>query len=128
MRKKPSLLALAALGLAVLPQNANAVEIEKMGTCSMGSIWNAELELEFKVFDLSFDVDTRMAGEKWNVTLSQNGKRVATQLIEANKDFDDSSAEFDWDVIRPDRKGKDTFKFRAVNQMSGEVCKATLSA
>lgn len=128
MRKKPSLLIAGALSLAVLPVSAQAVEIERMGTCSAGSMWNAELELEYRVFDLSFDVDTRNSGEMWTLTLKQNGKRVATQTLEAMKDFDDSYAELDWDLIRPDRKGKDTFVFRAVNKTSGEVCRATLSA
>ena len=91
-------------------------------------MWNAELELEYRVFDLSFDVDSRNAGEQWKLTLNHNGKRVANQTVEAMKDFDDSYAELEWDLIRPDRKGKDTFTFRAVNQMTGEVCKATLSA
>lgn len=128
MRKKPSLLIAGALGLAVLPVSAQAVEIERMGACSAGSMWNAELELEYRVFDLSFDVDSRNAGEQWKLTLNHNGKRVANQTVEAMKDFDDSYAELEWDLIRPDRKGKDTFTFRAVNQMTGEVCKATLSA
>ncbi len=128
MRKKPSLLIAGALSLAVLPVSAQAVEIERMGTCSAGSMWNAELELEYRVFDLSFDVDTRNAGEMWTLSLKQNGKRVASQTLEAMKDFDDSYAELDWDLIRADRKGKDTFVFRAVNKTSGEVCRATLSA
>ena len=128
MRKKPSLVAIGALGLSVLPLSAQAVEVERMGNCSAGSIWNAELELEYRVFDLSFDVDTRNAGDQWALTLRQNGKKVASQTVQAMKDFDDSYAEFDWDVVRPDRKGKDTFIFRAVNQSSGEICRATLSA
>ena len=131
MLKKPSLLALGALGalgLAVLPHTAQAVEIEKMVTCSNGSMAVAELELEYRVFDLSFDIDTKNAGEQWKFTLAQNGKRVATQTFESIKDFDDSYAEVEWDLVRPDRNGRDTFNFRAVNQKSGEVCKATLRA
>lgn len=128
MRKKPSLIVLAALGLAVLPQTAHATEIEKMVTCSRGSMAVAELELEYRVFDLSFDIDTRNAGEQWKFTLAQNGKRVSTQVLDSMKDYDDSYAEVEWDLVRPDRSGRDTFKFRAVNQTTGEVCKATLRA
>lgn len=128
MRKRLSLIAFVALGLAVLPQSAHAVEMEKMVTCSSGSIAVADLELEYRVFDLSFDIDTKNPAEQWKFTLSQNGKRVATQTIESIKDYDDSYAEVEWDLIRPDRSGRDTFKFRAVNQTTGEVCKATLRA
>lgn len=128
MHKRPSLVALLVTSLLTLPLSAQAVEVERVGNCSSGSMWNAELELEYRVFDLSFDVDTRQAGEKWRLTLNQNGKRVASQTVESMKDFDDSYAEFEWDIVRPDRSGRDTFKFRAVNQTTGEVCKATLTA
>ena len=91
-------------------------------------MWQADLELEYKVFDLGFEIDTKNADEKWNFTLRQNGKRVFNESRTAIKDFDDSYAEVEWDLIRPDRKGSDSFSFRAVNQTSGEVCKATLKA
>lgn len=107
---------------------AAAVEVEQMGNCSASSRWSADLELEYKVFDLSFDVDTQIADQDWTFTLKQNGKKAFTQTLKSMKDFDDSYAEVEWDVIRPDRKGTDTFNFRAVNKATGEVCKATLKA
>lgn len=107
---------------------ANAVEVEQMGNCSASSRWSADMELEYKVFDLSFDVDTQVADQDWTFRLKQNGKKAFTQTLKSMKDFDDSYAEVEWDVIRPDRKGSDTFNFRAVNKVTGEVCKATLKA
>jgi hypothetical protein len=107
---------------------AAAIEVEQMGNCSASSRWSADMELEYKVFDLSFDVDTQVADQDWTFTLKQNGKKAFTQTLKSMKDFDDSYAEVEWDVIRPDRKGSDTFNFRAVNKVTGEVCKATLKA
>lgn len=121
-----ALMASASLILASTP--ATAIETEKTGKCSAGSIWQADLELEYKVFDLGFEIDTKNADENWNFTLRHNGKRVVSENRTTVKDFDDSYAEVEWDLIRPDRKGSDTFIFRAVNQTSGEVCKATLKA
>ena len=121
-----ALMASASLILASTP--ATAIETEKTGKCSAGSIWQADLELEYKVFDLGFEIDTKNADENWNFTLRHNGKRVVSENRTTVKDFDDSYAEVEWDLIRPDRKGSDTFTFRAVNQASGEVCKATLKA
>ena len=121
-----ALMASASLILASTP--ATAIETEKTGKCSAGSIWQADLELEYKVFDLGFEIDTKNADENWNFTLRHNGKRVVSDTSTTVKDFDDSYAEVEWDLIRPDRKGSDTFTFRAVNQTSGEVCKATLKA
>jgi hypothetical protein len=107
---------------------AAAIEVEQMGNCSASSRWSADMELEYRVFDLSFDVDTQVADQDWTFTLKQNGKKAFTQTLKSMKDFDDSYAEVEWDVIRPDRKGSDTFNFRAVNKVTGEVCKATLKA
>ena len=121
-----SAMALALGGIYLAP--ANAIEVERSGNCSAGSIWHADLELEYKVFDLSFEIDTRNTDGNWNFTLKQNGKRAYSDSRPAIKDFDDSYAEVEWDVIRPDRKGSDSFSFRAVNQTSGEVCKVTLKA
>jgi hypothetical protein len=128
MKKSLLIVPLASAALILASTPANAIETEKSGKCSAGSIWQADLELEYRVFDLGFEIDTKNADENWNFTLRQNGKRVVSENRPAVKDFDDSYAEVEWDLIRPDRKGSDTFTFRAVNQTSGEVCKATLKA
>jgi hypothetical protein len=123
-----ALLFLVPVALIVSSTSAIARETEKFGDCSAGSVWHADLELEYKVFDLGFEIDTKNSNESWKFSLSHNGKRVVSDSRSAIKDFDDSYAEVEWDVIRPDRKGLDTFAFRAVNQVSGEVCKVTLKA
>jgi hypothetical protein len=107
---------------------ANAIEVEQMGNCTKGSQWNADLELEYRVFDLSFDIDTREANQDWTLTLRHNGKKALSQTVQSMQDFDDSYSEVEWNIIRPDRRGADTFNFRAVNKVTGEVCKATLKA
>jgi hypothetical protein len=128
MRRSLLTALMASASLILASTTATAIETEKTGKCSAGSIWQADLELEYKVFDLGFEIDTKNADENWNFTLRHNGKRVVSENRTTVKDFDDSYAEVEWDLIRPDRKGGDTFTFRAVNQTSGEVCKATLKA
>lgn len=128
MKKKVLATAIASGALLISSAPANAVEIERSGSCSAGSIWQADLELEYRVFDLGFEIDTKNADETWTFTLKQNGKRVLNESRTASKEFDDSYAEVEWDVIRPDRKGNDSFNFRAVNKTSGEICKVTLRA
>ena len=128
MRRSLLTALMASASLILASTTATAIETEKTGKCSAGSIWQADLELEYKVFDLGFEIDTKNADENWNFTLRHNGKRVVSENRTTVKDFDDSYAEVEWDLIRPDRKGGDTFAFRAVNQTSGEVCKATLKA
>ena len=124
--KKTIVAAVVASMSFALP--ASAIEVEQMGNCTKGSQWNADLELEFRVFDLSFDIDTRDADQDWTLTLRHNGKKALTQTVQSMQDFDDSYAEVEWNMIRPDRRGTDTFNFRAVNKVNGEVCRATLKA
>ena len=128
MKKKAfgAMLLSSSIVLTISP--AHSVEIERTGNCSAGSLWQADLELEYNVFDLGFEIDTRNGGENWNFTLRHNDKRVISESRTSVKEFDDSYAEVEWDVIRPDRRGSDSFTFRAVNQSSGEVCRATLKA
>ncbi len=105
---------------------ASAREIERTGSCSAGSIYQADMELEYRVWDLSFDVETRIANQNWSFTLKQNGKSVYSNTRSTLSDFDDNYAEVEWDVIRPDRTSRDRFQFVAKNQATGEVCRVTL--
>lgn len=105
---------------------AQAREIERQGTCSQGSFWEASVELEYSVHDLDFDIDTRVANQTWTMTLTHNKKKVRTQARTAIKDYDDSYAEVEWDFIRRNQRGADTFTFRAVNDTTGEICRVTI--
>lgn len=111
---------------ALMISPSSAVEIERMGNCSSGSIWHADLELEFRVFDLGFEVDTKKANENWRFTMKHNGKSVYANTQQSFTDFEDSYAEVEWNLVRPDRKGQDKFRFRAVNQKTGETCAVTI--
>lgn len=125
--KKLGLIALVtAFAFGLINTPASAREIEQNGNCSAGSIFQADMELEYRVWDLSFDVETKTANQNWKFTLKQNGKSVYTNTRQAISDFDDNYAEVEWDVIRPDRSNKDRFQFVAKNATTGEVCRVTL--
>lgn len=126
MKKSIAGFALTGFLISWLAIPAAAREIVRTGNCSAGSIYEADMELEFQVWDLSFDVETRSANQNWRFTLKQNGKSVHTNTRSAVSDFDDNYAEVEWDVIRPDRSSRDRFQFVAKNQVTGEVCRVTL--
>lgn len=117
-------LALLTTSIAALP--AAAREIERSGKCSGDSYYSADMELEYRVWDFSFDIDTRAADQNWRFELKQNGRSVYTNTRSTIRDYDDSYAEVEWDLIRPDRSGRDRFQFVAKNQVTGEVCRVTL--
>lgn len=125
---KRFIVGLAATGFLIssLAVPASAREIARTGNCSAGSIYEADMELEYRVWDLSFDVETRTPKQNWSFTLKQNGKSVYSSTRSAVSDFDDNYAEVEWDVIRPDRSSRDRFQFVAKNQATGEVCRVTL--
>ena len=130
MKRKAKLLGAIAL-VATLPglliaAPAQATEIERSGNCSMGSIFSAEIELEYNVWDINFEVNTREAGDTWRLIVNQNGKRVSKQRVQSFQDWDDSYSEVEWSLIRPHRAGDDRFFMSAKNLSTGEICKITL--
>lgn len=126
MKKLLAVIFSAALVTGFIAAPAQAREIERQGTCSQGSFWEASVELEFRVHDLDFDIDTRVANQNWTMTLTHNKQRVRTQTRNAVKDYDDSYAEVEWDFLRRNQRGVDTFTFRAVNDTTGEICRVTI--
>lgn len=118
--------ALALAGGVFLAAPAQAMEIERAGNCSMGSVFNAEIEREYNVWDLSFEVNTRAADQTWRLLVKQNGQRVSNVRAQAVQDWDDSYSEVEWDLIRPDRSGTDRFFMGAKNLTTGEICRVTL--
>lgn len=62
--------------------------------------------------------------------LKHDGVRVYTNTRATRSDNDDDDgfpAKVEWQAIRPDRAGVDRLVMRAVNQQTGEVCRAVIS-
>lgn len=102
-------------------------DVKTRGTCSAGSTWEADIERDFNVYGMDFEVKTQTANEPWRLVVTQNGKRVLTNTRSTFQEIDDRYADVDWEVVRPDRKGvSDRFTLTATNTVTGEVCKTTL--
>lgn len=102
-------------------------DVETRGSCSAGSQWEADIERDFNVYGIDFEVTSTRADESWRLTVSQNGKRVYSNARTTFQDLDDRFADVDWEVLRPDRKGvADRFALAATNTVTGEVCRTTL--
>lgn len=117
----------ALVAVGVVGASPALADVETRGTCSAGSQWEADLEREFNVYALDFEVTTQKANESWRLTVTQNGKRVYSNARTTFQEMDDRYADVDWEVIRPDRKGvADRFVVTARNAVTGETCKTTL--
>lgn len=104
-----------------------AADIETRGTCSASSGWEADIEREFGVYGMDFEVKTQKENERWRLTVQQNGKKVYSNTRATTVDFNDRYADVDWEIVRPDRAGvSDRFVLTAKNLTTGETCTTTL--
>jgi hypothetical protein len=103
--------------------------VDDQGRCSATSTWDSSLDLERGRWDLEFEVKTAKAGQRWKLTVKQNGSQVYSQSRRAMMEPDDDTpqAEAKWNIRRADHTNmRETFVLRATNLATGEVCKATL--
>lgn len=115
------LMALTSLATVAMPVSA-ATEREKHGVCTGSSDWELELEREHGRIEVKVDLDTRRANRQWRVRIWHNGTKFTDVVRRTQRDGD-----LDIERMRNDRRGTDTFRFRAVDRVNGEVCTGSLS-
>ncbi len=118
--------ALAALTVGIAAAQAVATkgspQIRARGTCTGSSTSKLKLKGEDGRIEVEFEVDQNRNGVRWNVSIFQNGGRIAklTRVTHA------PSGSFDARVIASNKAGADAFRARAT-RTSGEVCTASAS-
>lgn len=116
---------LATIGLittstaSALPQPAE-IERETMGACSSGARWNLDLEKEYGVIDINFEIDATTPGEKWTIVVERNGSRVLRVSQVA-----DLEGEVDVDHLVRDRAGTNRISVSATSA-GGQTCRGSL--
>lgn len=117
----------AAGALLVAGAAPALADVERRGTCSATSTWEADAEREGRYFELDFEVNTQTPGEDWRLVVAQNGKRIYSDTRPATRDFDDRLADVDWSLAARNKSGvRDRFAMTATNQITGERCQVTL--
>jgi hypothetical protein len=112
-----------AVALAVAPVGAaKDGDIRVRGTCTKASTSKLKLSEEDGGIEVEFEVDQNRNGVRWNVTITQNGTRVA-RMARVTRG---PSGSFEARVVRPNTAGADRFTGRATSP-SGEVCTARAS-
>jgi hypothetical protein len=96
---------------------AASADTEKRGSCSSGARYDYEVEKDDGRFEVNFEVDSNRTNEQWRIQLWQDGKRYYSAVRTT-----DHEGEADAEQNRPNTRGKDHFKARAVSLSSGEVC------
>jgi len=115
--------ALATAGILASPASAapaREVERETMGSCSAGARWELNLEREYGVIDIDFEIDAATPGEKWTVSITKNGSTILNVSQTADRE-----GEIDVSRIVRDQAGTDRFSVTATSA-SGQTCRGSL--
>jgi hypothetical protein len=114
-------LALATLGAA--PAYAKDGRVEKRGSCSSASVWKLKVHPDSGGIETEFEVDSNRVGQKWNVTIADNGVRVfaGSRITTA------PSGSFTVARRIPNRSGIDHIVASAKNPATGETCVGRVS-
>jgi len=111
----------AALALTVagaVPASAKDGDVIKRGACSGSSDWKLKLSPEDGKTEVEYEVDSNVVGQTWRVRLFHNGNRIfaGSRVTQA------PSGSFTVRVLATNPAGTDSFKGRATNAATGEVC------
>lgn len=98
-----------------------SADTERRGSCG-GSAWfDYEVEKDDGRFEVNFEVNSNRQGQQWQLRLFHDGSRYYSGVH--TTDYE-GEVDIDWD--RPDTSGNDSFRARARNLSSGEVCSVTI--
>ena len=117
-----ALLALTVALVAVPAGMAKDGDIRVRGKCTKASTSKLKLSEEDGRIEVEFEVDQNRNGVRWNVVITQNGKRAA-RMSRVTKA---PSGSFEARIVAPNTSGKDVFRARATSP-SGAVCTAHAS-
>jgi hypothetical protein len=113
-----------AIALVAAPMGvAKDGDVLVRGTCTGATTSKLKLSEENGRIEVEFEVDQNRNGVRWNVTIFQNGNRIARRT----KVTSGRSGSFEVRVLAPNTAGADAFRARAT-RASGEVCNARASA
>jgi hypothetical protein len=114
-------IALTIAGAA--PAVAGDRDVIREGACSGGSDWKLKLSPEDGRLEVEFEVDSNVVGQTWRVRLFQNGSR----FFAGTRQTTGPSGSFELRRVVDNTAGTDSFRARAVNAATGEVCVGTAS-
>lgn len=121
MRKAIVLALATSLALAVPAGVAVAGDrdVIREGRCSASSDWKLKLSPENGRIEVEFEVDQNVSGDRWRVKIRHDGDRV----FRGTRTTGGASGSFEVRIVEDDRAGADTFRARARNLSTDEVCR-----
>jgi len=126
--RKTGMVVAGALVFAVLGGSGVALagnnDVIEQGSCSGSSDWKLKLSSEDAGFEVEFEVDQNVTGDRWRVKIRHDGDLVFNNVRTTQGD----SGSFEVRIVEPDNGGTDRFRARARNLSTDEVCVGTASS
>jgi hypothetical protein len=98
-------------------------DVIRRGACSGSSDWKLKLSPENGRIEVEYEVDSNQAGQTWRVRLFHDGNR----FFVGTRQTAGASGSFEVRQVVPNHAGTDSFRARATNLASGEVCGGSAS-
>jgi hypothetical protein len=100
------------------PAQAKDGDVIRRGSCTGSSDWKLKLSPEDGKTEVQFEVDSNKVGQTWAVRILKNGDRIfrGTRTTKA------PSGSFEVRLVTSNPAGSDTYRARAENAKTGEVC------
>jgi len=98
-------------------------DVIRRGSCSGQSDWKLKLSSEDGGIEVEFEVDQNVVGDRWRVKIRHDGD-VAFRGTRITRG---ASGSFEVRTVESNRAGSDTFRARARNLSTGEVCAGSAS-
>ena len=115
--------ALVLMIAGAVPASAKAGDVIRTGACSGSSDWKLKLSPQDGRIEVEYEVDSNKVGQTWSVRLFENGNRIfAGQRVTKAP-----SGSFTVRVLGNNTAGTDSFRARASNAATGEVCGGSAS-
>ena len=112
----------AAASLAVAPgATAKDGDVIREGACSGASDWKLKLSPEDGKIEVEFEVDQNVVGDEWRVVMRHDGD----VFFRGKRTTQGPSGSFEVRRVEGNHAGDDSFRARARNPGTDEVCRGS---
>jgi hypothetical protein len=123
--RKVVAVSLVALFVIAIPAVASAGDrdVIREGPCSGRSDWKLKLSPEDGRIEVEFEVDQNVVGDEWRVRIRHDGELA----FRGTRTTRGASGSFERRIVEPNNAGADSFRARARNLSTDEVCAGSAS-
>jgi hypothetical protein len=123
--RKAVAVSLVALFVLAVPAVASAGDrdVIREGPCSGRSDWKLKLSPEDGRIEVEFEVDQNVVGDEWRVRI-RHDREIAFRGTRTTRG---ASGSFELRIVEPNNAGADSFRARARNLSTDEVCAGSAS-